>query len=80
MFLCYIFYNILLIAHFVKNLHATHARGIFLDGRIEMGNKVTDVCIFVKEKEHLTLKDSDENIIQWLTNKPSNWSKINYFI
>ena len=29
-----------------------HVRGVF------------SVCIFVKEKEHLVLKDSDEDIIQ----------------
>ena len=46
-------------------------------GCIEVDHLVTDVCTFVKEKEHLLSKDSNENLIQWIAKKPSNLSEIN---
>ena len=65
-------YGILFTARFVKNRHARQARVIFLDGQIKVGNYLTDVFISVKEKEHLVLKDTNENIIPWIVNEPSN--------
>ena len=30
-----------------------------------MGNQATNFCIFVKEKEYLHMKDSNEDIVKW---------------
>ena len=37
---------------------------IFLDEWVEMGHYVTDVWIFVREKEHLLSNDFHENIME----------------
>ena len=51
--------------HLNKHWHAMHPRVvIFLDEWVEMGHYVTDVWIFVREKEHLLSRDFHENIIE----------------
>ena len=34
-----------------------------------MGNKETDVCILVREKEHLLSKDTNKDVVQWRAKK-----------
>ena len=36
----------------------------FFGGWVKMGNQATNFCIFVKEKEYLLMKDSNEDIVK----------------
>ena len=47
----------------ISMLHMQELYIYFLDECVEMGDLVTDVCFFVREKEHLFSKNFHEYII-----------------
>ena len=65
--------NVIILLHlndsFFECVVVDPLRMFFFGGWVKMGNQATNFCIFVKEKEYLPMKDSNEDIVKWREKK-----------